>query len=162
MAKKKDDLNGAQKIGIGIGLTAAAVAAAGTYFLYGSKDAAKNRKQVRSWALKAKAEVLEALEKAEEMSKDEYEQLVDVVSATYAKVKETSPEDIEKFKKEMKAHWKHIEKVVDTKRKVVKKVAKKATKTAKKAAKKVTKKAAPKKAAKKTVKKAAKKTTKKK
>lgn len=157
MAKKKEDLNGAQKIGIGIGLTAAAVAAAGTYFLYGSKDAAKNRKQVRSWALKAKAEVLEALEKAEEMSKDEYEQLVDVVSATYAKVKETSPEDIEKFKKEMKAHWKHIEQVVDTKRKVVKKAAKKVTKTAKKTAKKATKKVA---APKKAVKKVAKKTTK--
>ena len=39
------------------------MAAAGTYFLYGSKDAKKNRKAVKSWALKAKAEVLEALEK---------------------------------------------------------------------------------------------------
>ena len=64
MAKKKENHSPAEKVGLGIGLTAAAVAAAGAYFLYGSKDANKNRKTVKSWMLKAKAEVLEQLEKA--------------------------------------------------------------------------------------------------
>ena len=58
MAKKKQSVTNNQKIAAGVGLTAAAVAAAGAYFLYGSKDADKNRKTVKSWGLKAKAEVL--------------------------------------------------------------------------------------------------------
>ena len=58
-------------VGIGIGLSTAAVAAASAYFLYGSKSAAKNRKTVKSWALKAKAEVLEKLEDAQEMTQEE-------------------------------------------------------------------------------------------
>ena len=67
MAKKQTDISNAQKLGIGVGLTTAAVAAVGAYFLYGSKDAPKNRKKVKSWALKAKGEVLEVLEKAEKI-----------------------------------------------------------------------------------------------
>ena len=39
MANKKSDISNAQKLGIGVGLTTAAVAAVGAYFLYGSKDA---------------------------------------------------------------------------------------------------------------------------
>ena len=48
MAKKKTDISNAQKLGIGVGLTTAAVAAVGAYFLYGSKDAPQNRKKVKS------------------------------------------------------------------------------------------------------------------
>ena len=70
--KKKKELSSTEKIGIGVGLTAAAVAAAGAYFLHGSKNAAKNKKTVKSWMLKAKAEVLEKLEDAKEMSQEEY------------------------------------------------------------------------------------------
>ena len=66
MATKKNAKAATKKnVGIGVGLTAAAVAAAGAYFLYGSKNAAQNRTKVKSWMLKAKAEVLEKLEQAE-------------------------------------------------------------------------------------------------
>ncbi|MEK7638986.1 MAG: hypothetical protein AAB388_02365 [Patescibacteria group bacterium] len=144
MPKKKESLTHAEKIEIGVGLTAAAVAAAGAYFLYGSKDAAKNRKAVKSWALKAKAEVLETLEEAKEMSQDEYEAVVNAVAGTYAGLKSATKGDIDAFKKEMKQHWGAIAKVAVPKRKMAKKAAKKAPakKTAKKAAKKAVKKAA--------------------
>jgi len=112
MAKKKTTskkgLSGSQKMSIGVGLTAAAVAAAGTYFLYGSKNAAKNRRKVKSWMLKAKAEVLEGLEKAEQMSEKEFNELVDSVSKSYAKLKDASQADIAAFKREMKDHWPNI------------------------------------------------------
>lgn len=142
MAKKKDDgLSASQKVGLGIGLTTAAVAAAGAYFLYGSKNAAKNRKTVKSWALKAKAEVLEALEDAREMTWEEYEALVDTVASSYGSFKTASKKDIKEFAEEMKAHWNSIEKEAP-KKKAAKKVAKKsAKKVAKKPAKKATKKA---------------------
>lgn len=147
----------AEKLEIGVGLTAAAVAAAGAYFLYGSKNAAKNRKKVKSWALKAKAEVLEKLEDAQEMTEAEYKELVAAVMGAYGGVKSATKGDLKDFQKEMMEHWKSIEKFAKPKKKAakkaVKKIAKKATKkTAKKTTKKTTKKVA-KKAAKKTTRK---------
>lgn len=149
-SSKKESLTSNQKVGIGVGLTAAAVAAAGAYFLAGSPNAKKNQRKVKSWMLKAKAEVLEGLEKAEEMTEDEFNQLVKTVSATYGQLKDASGADIADFKREMKEHWPKIVKqgkqVAGTVSKVVskpKKVAKKAVKkTAKKAAKKAVKKVA--------------------
>ena len=123
-------------------MTAAAVTAVGAYFLYGSKDAAKNRKKVKSWMLKAKAEVLEGLEKAQEMTKDEYEDLVNNISVAYAGLQDASKKDIKEFKDEMKAHWKTIEKFAKSPKKTVKKATKSIKKTAKKTAKKATKKTA--------------------
>jgi gas vesicle protein len=129
---------------VGIGLGAAAVAAAGAYFLYGSKSAAKNRKVVKSWALKAKAEVLEKLEDAQEMTQAEYDQLIKSVSGAYTGAKNASKKDIMEFSKEMKDHWKSIEKAAaplkKTATKEVRKVAKKVEKVAAKVAKPAAKK----------------------
>jgi hypothetical protein len=129
-----------QAVGLGIGLTAAAVAAAGAYFLYGSKSAAKNRKAVKSWTLKAKAEVLEKLEEAQNMSQEEYLALIDGVAAAYQDVKNASKTDLSTFKKEMKEHWVGIAKSVAPKKKpAVKKVAEKAVAKVAAPAKKVAK-----------------------
>ncbi len=151
MAKKnskKSTLGTKEKVGIGVGLTAAAVAAAGAYFLAGSKNAKQNRRKVKSWMLKAKAEVLEALETAEEMTEREFNDLIEGISKTYGKVKDASQADIREFKKEMKEHWpmivkegKQIKDKMTGKASAAKKTVKKATKKAvKKATKKVAKK----------------------
>lgn len=132
MAKKESNIN--QQVGVGVGITAAVLAAAGAYFLYGSKNATKNRRAVKSWMLKAKAEVLEKLETAKEMSKDEYEVLIKEVASAYQGLQSASRMDIKEFKDEMLSHWNAIEKSA----KATKKTAKKAVK---KAAKKVVKKA---------------------
>ena len=143
--KKEPELTQNQKIAAGVGLTAAAVAAAGAYFLYGSKDADKNRKTVKSWGLKAKAEILEKMEDAKKMSKDEYEELVHAVAGTYAGVKGASKRELSEFATEMKEHWDVIEGLATKQKKAAKKTvntaAKKvAKKTAQKAVKKTTKK----------------------
>lgn len=149
--KKSKSLSTSQKVGIGVGLTAAAAAAAGAYFLYGSPNATKNRTQVKSWMLKAKAEVLEKLEYAKEMTQAEYETLIDEIAKTYSSLKVASKTDIVDFKKEMKAHWNKISKHAPVK----KSTAAAAKKTTKKAAKKVTKKTGTKKVTKKSAKKTA-------
>ncbi len=131
-SKKNNGMSGGQAAAMGVGLTAAAVAAAGAYFLYGSKSAPKNRKVVKSWALKAKGEVLEALEKAEAMTEKEYKSLVDVIAGTYAIVQGATRGEISDFRKEMKDHWAKIEKSA---------VANKAKNVAKSAAKHVATKA---------------------
>lgn len=148
MAQKKEGNNGKKSdaASIGIGLSAAAVAAAGAYFLYGSKSAAKNRKAVKSWALKAKAEVLEKLEDAQQMTQREYEELVKSVSGAYSGAKNASRKDLVDFTKEMRDHWKSIERAAGP---LKKKAAPKAIKSA--APKKTpAKRPAAKKAAKKT------------
>jgi len=119
MAQKKPmKVTSKQAVGIGIGLTAAAAAAAGAYFLYGSKNAAKNRKVVKGWMLKAKGEVLTALEKAQDMTKEDYEALVAKVGAGYLAAKEMSESELLAFTKEMHTHWKDLTK---PKKKAVKK-----------------------------------------
>tara|TARA_B100000508_G_scaffold124488_1_gene107838 strand:+ start:231 stop:704 length:474 start_codon:yes stop_codon:yes gene_type:complete len=150
--KSKKELSSTQKIEIGVGLTAAAVAAAGAYFLYGSKNADKNRKTVKSWALKAKADVLEQLEEAKEMTRGEYQDLLQTAVGAYGSVKTATKKDVKEFTAEMMQHWEALEKSMVKKMKPAKKAAKKVVK---KAAKKVTKKPA-KKATKKATKKAAK------
>lgn len=153
MAKKetkKSGMTGGQAAAVGVGLTAAAVAAAGAYFLYGSKNAPKNRKVVKSWALKAKGEVLEALEKAEAMTEKEYRSLVDLIAGTYSIVQGSTKGEIADFKREMKDHWAKIEKSA-----VAKKAKKVAAVAASHVAKKVVAKAAAPKAAPKAAAKAA-------
>lgn len=154
MAKKTAG-NSKAAVGVGVGVTAALISAAGAYFLYGSKNAEKNRKKIKSWTLKAKAEVLEGLEKAKDMSKEDYEQLIDKTTKIYAKVKDASAEELMSFAKEMKSHWKTLEKKGEQKLKepkaAVKKVVKKAAKAVAHAMPEMA--AASKKAAKKTSKK---------
>lgn len=141
MAQKKSpkELSTAQKVGLGVGLTAAAVTAAGAFFLYGSKQASANRKKVKGWMLKAKGEVLEALEKAEHITEEEYKELIKTVSGAYSTAQNATKGEIKDFAKEMTDHWKQIEK-----NGAVKKV--KAAVTGKAPAKKAAAKAAPKKA----------------
>jgi len=146
--KSKKDMSTAQKVGIGLGLTAAAVTAAGAYFLYGSKQAPQNRKKVKGWMLKAKGEVLEALEKAESISESEYKALVEAATGAYGTVKSATAGEVKDFKKEMYDHWSKLQKS-----NVVKKVIGKTAAAPKKVAKKTPAKAAPKKAAAKSAKK---------
>lgn len=136
MATKKSNkggLSGGEKVGIGVALTTAAVAAAGAYFLYGSSNAKNNRKKVRGWALKAKGEVLEALEKANKMTAEEYQAAIEKIAAGYGKLQTVSKPEIDAFKKEMMSYWKQIASSG------AKKSAKKAAKSARKVAKKATK-----------------------
>jgi hypothetical protein len=102
------------KVAVGAGLAALAIAgAAGAYFLYG-KDGAKNRKQVKSWALKAKAEVLEKLEKARVLSEENYHMIVDAAMAKYAKAKNVAPAEVADLSRELKSHWKRIKTHLNT------------------------------------------------
>ncbi len=98
----------------GAGLVAMVAAAAGAYFLYGSKNAAKNRQKVRSWSLKAKGEILEKLENLKEINEEAYHKIVSEVSDKYQTLKKIDKKDVDKFVKELKGHWKGIAKDIKT------------------------------------------------
>ena len=96
----------------GLGLAAAAVAAvAGAYFLYGKLDRTK-KKKIRSWALKAKAEVLERLEGMKEVSEEAYGGLIDKVTAKYEALKNVDKAELHAMAADMKKHWKNIQKSI--------------------------------------------------
>jgi hypothetical protein len=114
--------NNAGKVVVGL---AAVAAAAGAYFLYGSKDAAKNRKKIKGWALRAKGEVIERLENLKELNEEKYNQIVDMVSEKYKKLKNVDPEELSAMIKDMKSHWKNIQKEFDAGKKTLEKATKK-------------------------------------
>lgn len=83
---------------------------AGAYFLYGSKDAVKNRKHVKGWIIKAKGEVVEKLEKAKLETQDEYNALIDAALKKYAAVKSIDTTEVEALGKDLKRHWRAFQK----------------------------------------------------
>jgi len=104
---KKKTTNKIIKAGIGL----AALAAAGSYFLYGKKGA-KNREVIAGWTLKMKGEVLEKMEKIKELNEDKYYKLVDAVAVRYKRVKRVSATELKHMVKELKGGWEHIKKQV--------------------------------------------------
>ncbi|MDB5225548.1 MAG: hypothetical protein JWL87_500 [Candidatus Adlerbacteria bacterium] len=116
------------------GLAAAtAAAAAGAYWLYGAKDAAKHRKLAKSWMLKARAEVMDAVENLKEVDKETYMAIVDEVVKRYGKAAGAGGAEAAKLLKDLKSGWAYIQ--------VQKPAAKRKVAAVKKSAKKVAKKA---------------------
>jgi hypothetical protein len=97
-----------KSIAVGAGIAVALIA--GTYFLYGSKNATKNRKKVKAWSLKAKGEILEQLENLSEVNEEIYHKIVKEVSDKYQAVKNIDKNDIVEFIEELEGHWKNIAK----------------------------------------------------
>ena len=98
------------KVGIAAGVTAAAAAAVGAYWLYGAKHSAKHRKMAKSWMLKARAEVMEAVEKMAAIDRAVYLRIVDEVMKRYASMKDSTADEVSKVARELKSSWSHIQK----------------------------------------------------
>lgn len=114
-------------------------AAAGAYYIYGNKNAQKQIKKVKGWALKAKGEVIERLERIKAVDEELYHKVVDAVMNKYQKVKGIDIAEVASVAKELKSHWNNIKKELSGTAKSVSKGAKKVTKVAKKAKDAVTK-----------------------
>jgi hypothetical protein len=95
-------------IGIGAGVAAAAAAAAGAYWLYGAKHSAQHRKMAKSWMLKARAEVLDAVEKMKDIDKATYLSIVDSVMKRYANMNITAQE-MAQMMRDFKTAWVHMQ-----------------------------------------------------
>lgn len=98
---KKEILIGAEIVSLMAGI-------AGTYFLYGSESARKNRKKIKSWAFKAKGEVLEQLENMKDMSEEAYRGVVKEIADKYKNLKNIDASKIEEFASELFSYWSKI------------------------------------------------------
>lgn len=106
MAKQNTNNMGAA---VGVGLVAAATAAAGAYWLYGSKHSAQHRRMARSWMLKARSEVLEAVENLQDIDKESYMAVVDKVLNNYKKTKGATAAELSQMVRDFKAAWVHMQ-----------------------------------------------------
>jgi len=111
--------NAKKYVGAGVGLVALA---AGGYFLYG-KDGAKNRKKVQGWALKAKGDMLEGIERLKDVNQKTYNGIVDQVAKRYKQLKQVDKKELQKLVKESKSFWNKIASQVPSKEAKAKKVA---------------------------------------
>jgi hypothetical protein len=94
---------------IGAGVGVAAIAALGTYLLYGERGE-KNRQLVAGWILKMKGEVLEKVEEVKDLNREEYYKLVDEVAGRYAKLGKVGAGELKHLTTELKTAWKHLSK----------------------------------------------------
>ena len=92
-------------IGAGIGL--AALAAAGTYFLYGRRGT-RNRAAIEGWALQLKGEVLEKLEQLKDINQEAYNGLVEETAKRYGKTKKVGASELKIMTEDLKNAWTHI------------------------------------------------------
>ncbi len=136
MATKKSGVGTAVEVGVAAAISAAAVA--GAYWFYGAEHAQKNRKQVKSWMLKARAEALERLEQIAEVDKKVYAQVVDEVASRYSAVDGATSADIAQIQRDLKSAWQHVQHARAEAKAAL--AAKAAKKSAKKPAKKVSRK----------------------
>jgi hypothetical protein len=88
---------------------ATAALAVGGYYLYGP-NGSKNRIKVEAWKLKAKGEILEKIEKTENLTEEKYHQIIDIVTDRYSKAKEIGSRKAKQLGDELKKHWREIEK----------------------------------------------------
>lgn len=113
----------------GAGILAAAV---GGSLFYG-KSGAKNRKKLEGWANDLKEDSIALLGDAKVLSRKAYNEAVDLASKKYKKLQKIDSKDVEKAVREVKGHWRDVEKRLVKTTKVVKKAAKKTAKKVKKA-----------------------------
>jgi hypothetical protein len=131
VAKKVADMSTPNKVLMGAGLTALAAATAGAVFLYGTEAGKKKRKQITSWSLKMKADVLDKMENMKDWSEDAYYALVEAVGDKYKNVKNIDPAEVALLVTDLKRHWKTIHRQVQNsgKKKPAKRTAKKPAKS---------------------------------
>lgn len=119
-----------QVAGAGLSVAALAAAAAGAYWLYGSKHAAKHRKMAKSYMLKARAEAMDAVERVKDIDKTQYMAIVDKIVKKYGAAAGVTAAEVGQMTKDLKAAWGHMKAVHDATMAKVR-PAKKATKKAK-------------------------------
>jgi len=100
-------------IKVGAGIAALAAAAAGAYYLYGSSAGKVNRKAVKSWMLKAKADVMDEMEKMKEVNEGAYKEVIAKVAKKYKDIKNMDQAELASLVGSLQGHWKDIKSEIE-------------------------------------------------
>ncbi|HUC88893.1 MAG TPA: hypothetical protein VMR49_02575 [Candidatus Paceibacterota bacterium] len=93
---------------IGAGATIAGLSAA-AYLLFGP-NGKKNRKAIRSWAVKMKGDIIEKFEETKEITEPAYHKIVDEVRDKYSQFQNVDKNELEELVADIRKHWKAIAK----------------------------------------------------
>lgn len=125
MAASKNESNMGKMVAAGAGVVALSAAA---YLLFGP-EGKKHRKDLKSWMVKMKAEVMEKMEEAQELTVPVYEAIVNEVSEKYKALGNIDPTELSKEADALKKHLKMLQR--EAKAKLMEKLSKKAAPKAK-------------------------------
>lgn len=101
MATKNTKSNAGKVVAVTAGIAALGAAA---YLLFGP-EGKKHRKDLKSWMIKMKAEVMEKMEKAKDLTTESYENIVNTVEAKYKTMKHVDADMLAKEVSELKKNW---------------------------------------------------------
>jgi hypothetical protein len=103
------------KAGSGLA-TAAAVAgaAAGAYYLFGSKNARENREKVKTWVSRARKEIRTEAKKLKDVAMDQrtYKRLADMVISRYQDMEGFTKREGSELMKILMSEWENMNKPV--------------------------------------------------
>jgi gas vesicle protein len=125
---------------VALGASVAALGAA-TYYFFGP-EGKKHQKNFKGWMIKMKADIVEKIEDAGEVTETVYHKIIDEVSAAYAKTGKVSKEEIALYADVLKKQWSNV---VKSTKKPVKRAVKTVKAPIERAVKKIAKKVAKKK-----------------
>lgn len=126
--KKSQSHKTSNAFAVGAGIAALAATAAGAYYLYGTDKGKKNRKAMKSWTLKMKADVMDEIEQLKELNEEMYAAAVTKIAKKYKQIKDIDPAEVMALAKRMQGHWKDIKKDLSAGVKTVKKIGRAAKK----------------------------------
>ncbi len=127
MTTKKSQVHkSSHTFAISAGIAALAATAAGAYYLYGTDKGKKNRKAMKSWMLKMKADVMDEIEQFKDLNEEMYTAAVTKIANKYKQIKDIDPAEVMVLAKRMQGHWKDIKKDLNVGVKTVKKIGRKA------------------------------------
>jgi len=110
---KNQTKNKLAMVTVGAGMAVFAAGVAGSYFL----QTAKNRKKLKGWMLKMKGEALEKIEQLKEVNEGAYHKAVDAAAKRYVALKHIDQKELASVTKELKGHWKNINRRIEKSRK---------------------------------------------
>jgi hypothetical protein len=99
------------------GAAALAAAAATAYYFAFDKGAKKHRDAAKTWASKAKEEVIKELKQLKTVTKPAYETAVKHVVKKYGEYEKAAPAEITALQKNLMSHWEKISKAIVAKAK---------------------------------------------
>lgn len=104
MKKTKKGSSAAKVAAIGVGVAGLAATA---YFFLGPQGK-KHQKNAKAWAIKMKAEVIEKMEMAHDITEPIYHGIIDSVAKEYATTNKASRAEIKALAQDLKKHWNTI------------------------------------------------------
>jgi hypothetical protein len=113
MKNKNKSLSTGSKEAIGLGIAALAATAAGAYYLYGSTKGKAHLRAVKSWMLKAKADVMDEIGKMKEVNEDAYNEAIAKVAKKYEDIKGMDRAELVELVSRLQGHWKDIKREIE-------------------------------------------------